>query len=139
VRTGQHEDVNSQIDAEDASSPPIAAREPPQWIPVAAVVSAPSTLALVGIGSAFSDALAIIALLVGVMTFLLLVGWWAMPNLPGAFIKLTVVAIGGAVTVVAAVVGLTALADRTPGIGPVDSTSQSTAATTDPVSTSSTP
>jgi len=71
----------------------------------------PGMLAAAAIGGAFDEKWALGALVVGLFAVVLLIGWWAVPSTLHDMVALVAVATAAAVVLVAAIVGLTILAE----------------------------
>lgn len=85
---------------------------PPPWIPVAAVGALPASLVLAALTGHGEDTPAIAALVVGAFITLLLVCWWCIPGGLRQFSQAIAIALLGSVTLVTAIILLSALADR---------------------------
>ena len=98
-------------------------REPPPWIPLAAVTSVPITLVAAGVGGLFATWLAAGALILGLTLTATLVGWWMVEPSLSSFSKLLAVAASFGLVLTAAIVGITRLAGGPNGLETPSSTS----------------
>lgn len=112
-------------------------REPPPWIPLAAVTAVPITLVAAGVGGLFATWLAAGALILGLTLTAILVGWWMVEPSLSSFSKLLAVAASFGLVLTAAIVGITRLAGGPNGLETPSSTSTTLLATS--TTTSSAP
>jgi hypothetical protein len=87
-------------------------RDPPAWVPVAALLTLPALLVSAAVGGAFDQRWALTALVIGVFAFVFLAGWWAAPNSSRALVLVAVVSVTASLTLVAGVVAISAVAEH---------------------------